>query len=171
MATPYDTFETTWSGRPPAMPEGDATVWDKFKQFLIDHWTTVAYDVELRDGPYPIVSDDPTMQAMWMKLTARRIDALAWRSNIATIIEVRHAAAWQSYGQLMGYLKLWPLNYPNIPVEGAWLVTDDIPDDIRSVAVSTGLYVWTPDKFSPPTVPLVALPPGTDIRSVPTRAA
>lgn len=167
MATPYDTFPATWAGVPPAMPAGDLIVWRRFHEFAARVWESIAYDVELRDGPYPLVDPDPTMQAMWMKITARRIDALAWSRNVASIIEVRHAAAWQSYGQLMGYATLWEQNYPAIPVIGLWLVTDSIPDDIRKVANDSGIYVWTPDHLTRPIRPRVMLPAGTIIESAP----
>lgn len=167
MATPYDTFPATWQGRPPAMPAGDYLVWQSFRDFAATLWESVAYDVELRDGPWPIVSADATMQAMWMKVTARRVDALGWLRNVAAIIEVRHAAAWQSYGQLLGYADLWTTTYPNIPVNGLWLVTDQIPPDIRTVANNSGVHVWTPDNYTAPARPRVVMPPGAIIASAP----
>lgn len=151
------------------MPAGDLVVWRLFHPFAVQLWETVAYDVELRDGPWPIVDADPTMQAMWMKITARRIDALMWQRNVATIIEVRHAAAWQSYGQLLGYASLWETTYPDIPVNGLWLVTDSIPDDIRNVANQSGVYVWTPTRLTRPLQPRVIMPPGVVIESVPVQ--
>lgn len=161
MASPYDTFPADWAGVPPAMPAGDLEVWRKFHPTAMRLWSSIAYDVEVRDGPWPIVSDDPAMQRMWMRNTARRIDAFCWANNVGTIIEVRHAAAWQSYGQLMGYTNLWRTSYPEIPVVAAWLVTDVIPADIRQVANDAGLYVWTPEALTQPAKPLQVMPPGT----------
>lgn len=166
MPTPYDTFPSSWAGRPPAMPAGDLIVWKLFQPFAAQLWKDIAYDVELRDGAWPIVSPDPMMQAMWMRNTARRIDAAAWLNNLVTIIEVRHAAAWQSFGQILGYADLWARTYPDIPVVGLWLVTDSIPDDIANVATASGVYVWTPEQLRRPITPKVVLPPGSHISNV-----
>jgi hypothetical protein len=170
MPTPYDTFPSSWRGVPPAMPRGDYFVWQMFAPFAEQLWTSIAFDVELRDGAWPIVSTDPTMQSMWMRNTARRVDALAWANNVASIIEVRHAAAWQSMGQILGYADLWAKTYPNIPVNGLWLVTDSIPDDIRSVAAAQGIYVWTPENLTRPLKPRIVWPDGAVIADIPHQA-
>lgn len=163
MATPYDTFPASWAGVPPGMPAGDQVVWRQFRDLAARWWESIAYDVEVRDGAWPIVSTDPAMQRMWMRNTARRIDALAWRSNVATILEVRHAAAWQSFGQISGYANLWRTSYPDIPVVAVMLITDTIPADIRQVAASAGIYVWTPGELTQPSRPLQVMPEGVQL--------
>ena len=149
------------------MPAGDLIVWRQFHATAARWWDSIAYDVEIRDGPWPIVSPDPTMQKMWMRNTSRRIDALAWRGNVATILEVRHAAAWQSMGQIIGYTNLWRSSYPNIPVVAVMLVTDTIPADIRQVAASQGIYTWTPGELTAPARPLQIMPEGTTLDAQP----
>lgn len=141
MGTLAELYPNTWSGWPPAMPKGDRNVW---RAFLATHgleWREYAYDVELHGGPAPIVSEDPTMARTWARLIAKRADAIGFRAGGATLFEVRHNAAWQSVGQLIGYRDLFRLDYPNVVLEGAAIVTDAIDLQIRAVAERQGLAV------------------------------
>lgn len=136
-------YPPTWTGWPPAMPQGDRQVWSVFLSRRGHDWTDYAYDVELdRSGPAVNV-DDPAMRKMWTRLISKRVDVVALRAAGATLIEVRTKAAWQSVGQLIGYRELWPRDYPGVPIEGALLVTDEIDPAIKTVALTQGLQVWT----------------------------
>lgn len=160
MPNPNDTFSATWKGSPPGMPAGDYEVWRIFRDFGATRWDAFAFDVELWNGAAPLIDGPPEIQKMWARNTARRIDCVGWRDNLCSILEVRTAAAWQTFGQIQGYAALWPLNYPTLPVEQLWIVTDQMADDIRQVAVGAGFYVWTPDRLDTPTRPKIVWPEG-----------
>lgn len=160
MPNPNDTFASDWQGAPPGMPVGDYEVWRLFRPFAAQRWTAIAYDVEIRDGPTPIVGDTPEMRRMWARNTARRIDALGWRANVASVIEVRTRAAWQTFGQIQGYAAMWANNYPMIPIDGYWIVTDELPNDIRNIATAAGFYCWVNGELFTPDRPKITWPAG-----------
>jgi len=141
MATLADRFPASWRGRPPAMPAGDFAVWQLFLAGAGAAWREYAYDVELHGGPTPLIDADPTMRRTWARLTAKRVDAIGIRASGLTLFEVRHFAAWQSVGQLIGYRDLFPLDYPGETVEACAIVTDEIDAQIRAVAERQGLLV------------------------------
>jgi|SRR3990170_8157594 len=123
------------------MPQGDQIVW---RLFLAQHgaeWPAYAYDVELTGGSGGAATPDPVMQQTWMRLTAKRIDAVGIRASGVTLFEVRHFAAWQSVGQLIGYRDLFPIDYPEQRIEAAIIVTDAIDQQIRAVAERQGLTI------------------------------
>jgi hypothetical protein len=141
MATLADRFPASWRGRPPAMPAGDFSVWSLFLDGPGRAWREYAYDIELTGAAGPPLAADAIMQATWMRLIAKRVDAIAIRASGLTLMEVRHNAAWQSVGQLIGYRDLFPLDYPTEIVEACAIVTDAIDPQIRAVAERQGLLV------------------------------
>lgn len=134
MAALPQLYPHTWTGWPPAMPYGDRQVWRDFLERRGVEWPQYAYDVELHGGPAPIASSDPVMARTWQRLTAKRVDAVGMRAGRATLFEVRHNAAWQSVGQLIGYRDLWPRDFPELELEAAVIVTDAMDPQIRAIA-------------------------------------
>jgi hypothetical protein len=141
VATLPRRYPHTWSGWPPAMPYGDRQVWTLFLEQHGAEWPEYAYDVELHGGDRPSASDDAVMNRTWARLTAKRVDAVGIRAGRVTLFEIRHNAAWQSLGQLVGYRDLWPRDFPELQLEGAAIVTDAIDPQIRAVAERQGLQV------------------------------
>lgn len=126
------------------MPEGDYQVWRVFLTRRGHEWERYAYDVELHGGVAPIIDSDPALARQWARVIAKRVDAIGIRARGVTLFEVRHQAAWQSVGQLLGYRLLFPRDYGTVDIEAAVIVTDAIDAQIRAVAESHGLQVIIP---------------------------
>lgn len=116
-------------------------MWRRFLEQRGTEWPEYAYDVEIHGGPTPIVDADPTMARTWARLIAKRIDAIGRRDGRLTIFEIRQRAAWQSIGQLIGYRRMFPLDYPEEKVEAHILVTDLIDPQIAQVANAEGIQI------------------------------
>jgi len=141
MATLAALYPNTWRGRPPAMPAGDFAVWSLFLDQRGHEWRDYAYDVEIHGGATPIITAPGVPANTWARLIAKRIDAIGMRGSGLTLMEVRHNAAWQSVGQLIGYRDLFPLDYPTEIIEACAIVTDAIDPQIRAVAERQGLLI------------------------------
>lgn len=131
------------------MPAGDNSVWQRFLDARGAEWPEYAYDVELTGGVGGAATSDATMQATWIRLISKRVDAVGLRANRATLFEIRTRAAWQSIGQLIGYRRLFPIDYPAIPLDACMIVTDFIDPAIARVAEAEGLEIYTVPPSSP----------------------
>ncbi len=143
MASLNNSYPPDWKGRPPQMPANDAAVWREFIARRGNEWRSFAYDVELHGGDTPIVGTEPELQRAWARAIAKRADVIAERASGHTIIEVRKHARYATLGQLQVYRRLFPADYPHAPLEAALIVCDTIDPDVRQMAESLGLQVWT----------------------------
>jgi len=116
------------------MPGGDWTVWQLFLDQRGTKWNEYAYDIELHGTLPPHQDALPEYTRAWSRVTAKRVDAIGFRAAGATLFEVRHNAAWQSLGQILGYRDLFKQDYPDITIESAAIVTDAIDPQIAAVA-------------------------------------
>lgn len=134
-------YPSTWRGVPAAMPGGDYGVWKLFLDLHGNEWSDYAYDIELHGNTRPIIDPDPALTRLWSRVTAKRIDAIGFRASGLTLFEVRHNAAWQSLGQLLGYRELFALDYPTEQIEQSIILTDAIDAAIRATAERYGLKI------------------------------
>lgn len=151
-------YPGSWRGWPPSMPAGDNAVWQRFLNERGAEWPEYAYDVELTGGVGYATTNDQVMQATWMRLTAKRVDAIAFRAGRATLIEIRTRAAWQSVGQLIGYRHLFPIDHPDIPIDACMIVTDFMDPAIAQVAAAEGLIIYTVKPVAAAAKPAAAIP-------------
>jgi hypothetical protein len=71
-----------------------------------------------------------------IKNTQRRIDAIGWSGNQATLIEVKSRASFNAMGQLLGYRQLWIADNPTLPEPILLLVAQSTAPNVREVAMS-----------------------------------
>lgn len=138
-----NTYPRTWTRRPPQMPINDYAVWRELLARRGADWREYAYDVELHGGDTPTVSSDPGTARAWARAVAKRLDAAAHNAAGWTLIEVRRNAGHATLGQIMVYGRLWPLDYPDEPVAALLIACETIDPDVRAVARSIGVDVWT----------------------------
>ncbi len=87
-------------------------VWNRFVLDHPDKFDTVDFDIKVGKGStnYPIPGEKP--REYWPGLNAKRIDVVAWKDNIATIIEVNKKFGLLSLGQIFAYPFLYRREYP-----------------------------------------------------------
>ncbi len=142
MASLYHSYPASWPGRPAQMPLSDYAVWREFLARRGSEWSNYAYDVELHGEDTPIIGPDQSSQRMWARAIAKRADVIAIRPAGNTIIEVRRNARHATLGQIMVYLRLFPIDYPREILEGGLIVAETIDADVRDVAHSLGIDIW-----------------------------
>ena len=129
--------------RPQGMVWEDWQAWEPWLRGPGQRWSEYAYDVELLTQPIPNGEADPAMIRMWLRNTAKRIDAVGRTAAGYTIFEARRRAGWSAIAQLLGYRDLWLMNFPALPLGDLWLITEEIDDPTRSTALRQGIRVWS----------------------------
>lgn len=128
--------------RPPGMPWDDWHVWRPWLEIASEHWDAMAYDIELLTQPLPQAHYDPAILRSWMRVTAKRIDAVGRRGTQYDIFEARRTAGWSAIAQLLGYRDLWLMQFPHLQLRDLWLITESIDDATRATARRHGIRTW-----------------------------
>lgn len=99
------------------------------------------YNVRIGTGfdPGPTVSD--SIRQMAIVNSQKRIDAVAYKGNTVTLIEVKDRAGFSAVGQLVGYLHMWQAQYPDQARPRLLLVANRLQDDIPLVASGAGIEI------------------------------
>ncbi len=117
--------------RYPHMIGEDSAVWQRFIHHFPDRFDTVNYDVKVGSGVNTDSIPEKKYQTYWQQLTKKRIDVIAYKNNIITIIEVKNKASLFTLGQILGYKFLFERSDPNnISVETLIVCSSISPDDI-----------------------------------------
>ncbi len=115
----------------PHMIGEDSSVWRRFIQRFPDRFDTVDYDIKVGSGVNTDSIPEKKYQTYWQQLTKKRIDVIAYKDNIITIIEVKNKASLFTLGQILGYKFLYLRSNPNIITIQTLIVCSSIsPDDI-----------------------------------------
>jgi hypothetical protein len=138
-----DWLPNSWQLKPAGMVWEDWQAWGPWLRGPGQNWPEYAYDIPLFTQPLPPGESDPAMIKMWMRNTAKRIDAVGHKHGGYTIFEARRFAGWSAIAQLLGYRDLWLINFPTLPLGDLWLITERIDDATRSTAVRQGIKVWS----------------------------
>ena len=109
----------------------DTDVWNRFLQRFPDRFDTVDYDVHVGKGAKVFTIPDEKSQKYWTQLTKKRIDVIAWKDNLVTIIEVKKRVGLYTLGQILGYKFLYQCDHPEIKFIRSLIVCSTIdPDDV-----------------------------------------
>ena len=115
----------------PHMIGEDSAVWQRFIIRFPDRFNTVDYDIKVGTGADTNYITDPKYSSYWSNLTKKRIDVVAYKDKIATIIEVKNKASLFTLGQILGYKFLFTQSNPELTSIQTLIVCSVIsPDDI-----------------------------------------
>lgn len=120
----------------------DWQAWEPWLRGPGQRWPQYAYDIELLTQPMLTNEIDPGVIKMWLRNTAKRIDAVGRTAAGYTIFEARRRAGWSAIAQLLGYRDLWLINYPALPLGELWLITEEIDDTVRALGARHGVRTW-----------------------------
>lgn len=127
--------------RYPHMGPKDYEIWDDFLESFPDRFDRYGYDVRVGQGeiaPEDVVSVKDRMRR---ELTRKRIDVVAWRNDVPTVIEVKPYCTTSTLGQVLAYRWLYRVEFdlPQLP-SGA-VACRRVDPDISYVANSQGIEV------------------------------
>ncbi|MBA7570695.1 hypothetical protein ES708_12448 [subsurface metagenome] len=82
------------------------------------------------------------LQAMWISLTQKRIDVVAYRPHEIWIIEVKDRPTVAVIGQLLSYQILYGIDYSPVARTIPCLIAGVVEADIETVLVHFGIRFW-----------------------------
>jgi len=115
-----------------------------FNNWMARHWQEyTGFDFNVRVGkgtdPGPTFSDEARRQ--YVMNTQKRIDAIAWKDVVPTLIEVKDRAGLSSIGQIIGYKRLYMSDNPVSPVPLLLLVYNRTDNDVIVTAQEVGIAI------------------------------
>lgn len=97
------------------------------------------YNLRLGKGDDPGNTFPDNIRKMAVENTQKRVDAVAWKGTLPTIIEVKDRATASAIGQLVTYRALWLQTFPSGPSPKMLLVANKIAPDIVIVLQHAGI--------------------------------
>lgn len=123
------------------MGPADKRVWEAALDAHIIEYDRYEYDVRLGGEASHLVPDEHELKPMWLTLLKKRVDVVAWRGKVPTVIEVKEVASFAALGQCLGYGWLWRKEMPTgIPV-GMMCVCAVSDPDLSPVFAAYGVDV------------------------------
>lgn len=120
------------------------SAWLKLHEAEYDRWE---FDVRTGTGYDPGDKFPDYIREMAIKNSQKRIDAVGWQGQQATIVEVKERASLGAVGQLVGYKALFQQQHPELPAPTLLLVCMRADTDILPALQSVGirLEIVTPE--------------------------
>lgn len=123
------------------MSPEESIVWGRFLASADNIYERYDYDLRVGTGILPEVRIPEPFLKDYQMLTQKRIDAVGYLNNTATIFEVKTRSLISPIGQLLGYKALFANTYPSIPVVSLKLVCSSISVEDSNVFKSLGIDV------------------------------
>jgi hypothetical protein len=99
------------------------------------------YNVRIGPGYDPGPNWPENLRLMAVANSKKRLDAVAWSSTLATLIEVKDRAGASALGQLLTYYPLWSADHADLPRATMMLITNRIQPGIDTAASYHGVTV------------------------------
>lgn len=99
------------------------------------------FNVRMGSGFDPGPTFPQNIRDMAVQNTQKRVDAVGYRGEEATLIEVKDRAGYSAIGQLVGYFHLYKAANPTKPTPIMLLVANRIVDDIMPVLTGAGILL------------------------------
>lgn len=97
------------------------------------------YNMRLGAGFDPGPTFDDNIRKMAQQNTQKRVDAVGYKGDQVTLIEVKDRAGFSAVGQLVGYHALWRAANPEKNPPLLLMVANRIADDLMPVLLSAGI--------------------------------
>jgi|SRR5882724_5895548 len=138
MATPAQRLEAE-RHKYPGMAPREVIIFRAWLALHQSEYTKFEYNVRIGNGIDPGHSYPAIYRQQYIENTQKRIDALGWKGDAPTIIEVKDRATASSMSQILTYKALWPLTFPNTPPPRLLLVTNRVAADMPMVLAASGI--------------------------------
>lgn len=123
----------------------DIPVWERYLASHGDQYIKIEYDVRVGEGSRPPRDLPDNIRQMWVDLSKKRIDAVAWRLDKIVLIEITRRAGMKAIGQLRTYPILYNLTYkPFLPAEPLLVAEQLLPDIKPALAENNIPYILLP---------------------------
>lgn len=120
--------------RYPHMVQLEIDIWKGFLRKYGERFDRYEYDVHVGEGVGWVPGLSEPYQTMAITISKKRIDVMAYKRNMAYIIELKCFANFQGIGQLESYKTLYQDKHGKGTVEGLIMVAYRADQDITKVA-------------------------------------
>lgn len=125
----------------PHMVREEIEIWKRFLRKYGSKYDRFRYDEHVGKGSGPIPGYSKKDQEMFIRLTQKRIDVVAFKRGAAFIVEIKPRAGLAAIGQLIAYKRLYQEKHGRFTVAGLAIVAESIDNDVRGVAENLGIQV------------------------------
>jgi hypothetical protein len=119
----------------------DTLLWERFITSNPTYFDFVDYDIHVGRGMTIDPSWEPNIQKMATELSQFRIDAVGWKAETPTIIEIKPRASSKAIGQVLVYATLFESTFPKETPPKRLIITDWQHDDIEAVAFAHNIKI------------------------------
>jgi len=115
------------------LSERELAIWQKFTSLFPERFTTVAYDYELG---IPRNYDDtrPENYAKHHRyLGGYKIDVIGYKTDVETIIEIKHQATSKALGEVWLYSEVYHKENPSKEMPRLMILTDEEMPHMREI--------------------------------------
>ena len=138
MATPAQRLESD-RHKYPAMAPREVIVFRAWLALHQGEYDSFSYNVRVGNGIDPGPEYPAIYRQQYIENTQKRIDAVAWKGEQPTIIEVKDRATGSSMSQILTYKTLWPISFPGTLAPRLLLVTNRVSADMPLVLDASGI--------------------------------
>ncbi len=117
------------------MSPDESIIFGKFLSLNSNVFDRFDYDLRVGTGIVPDTNFPEKFRKDYIAVTQKRIDAVGYNKQGATIIEVKTRASISVIGQLLGYRDLFNFSFPGAKVFSLLLICSQISDeDIATIS-------------------------------------
>lgn len=117
----------------PHLLQPDIDLWKRYLADDPDNFIDYDYDVRVGAGRDPGSAAPENIRKMSLDLSQRRIDAIGYKADSLTIIEITLSAGLRAIGQLVAYPTLFNITHnPTQPI-AVLLIAEEIQTDMLPV--------------------------------------
>lgn len=118
---------------------------DLLRRFITEHgnlFESLDFNVRVGGGRDVPPGVEPQFEALWKKLTQKRIDAVGFRPGQVWILEFKGQAGLAALGQTLGYVQLYQRQFrPGSQIVPA-IITDLLGPDDEFLFATNGVRIF-----------------------------
>ncbi len=134
-------FEFKRLAKYPHMKPEDVAVWERFIDTNPGYFETVDYDFPVGSGA-PVSPDHPeNIQRDHTILTQKKIDAVGYRGDSVTLVEVKPIADMRGLGQILSYSHLYAIDHPEAGALTRMVVAGSTERELEAVYAAQGVEI------------------------------
>ena len=123
------------------MSAEEGIIWGKFLVAFGSNYLRFDYDLRVGNGITPIENIPTIFKQDYEDLTKKRIDAVGYNNNIATIFEVKQRSGLSAIGQLLGYRDLFIKSFSQFTVNKLILVCGSASPEDQEIIKKNGIGI------------------------------
>lgn len=138
MSTPAQRLQSDRLNFPGMLPR-EILVFKSWLRLHEAEYDRFEYNVRLGEGHDPGPQFPAEARRMAIMNSQKRVDAVGWKSDQPTLIEVKDRAGFSAIGQIVGYDALWRHQNPTSAAPKLILVCNRFANDILQVLQRQGI--------------------------------